>query len=378
MRTATSGTSGTKLSFLAADHHGTSSIALDSSTYAITKRYSTPFGATRGTKATAWPDDKAFLGKPADDSTGLTHVGAREYDPAMGQFISVDPLLEVDRHQTLNGYSYGAQSPITESDPTGMGLACGGEFPACPTHPDGTPGNGQPIETVDNTSGTAEVDSHGQTLTSGDGQVLACAYGHCIGNVDVHLNLGNNGDSWLYGPQPEWSFREAIRNLLEGPVCNPGYPCEDILVAVGPEGVGAGGRPGPKDANEPGAAVSKGRLQQLSGDAYEVSLMKRLGGKPGPDGKPGFKVGKRQFDGRYTPEGSAREVWYEAKSGKYWDRLSSDPDEMLRFKSKLGESRRIATENDADFRVISENPVPQNLQNYFLKKGFEWEVIPRG
>ncbi len=40
---------------------------------------------------TNWPDDKKFLGKPADPATGLTHVGAREYDPLLGQFLSVDP-----------------------------------------------------------------------------------------------------------------------------------------------------------------------------------------------------------------------------------------------------------------------------------------------
>ncbi|NSL43664.1 putative adhesin [Streptomyces sp. 8P21H-1] len=181
VRAATSGVSGTKLSFLAADHHGTSSIALDAATYAVTKRYSTPFGGTRGTKATTWPDDKAFLGKPADESTGLTHVGAREYDPAVGQFISVDPLLELDRHQTLNGYSYGAQSPVTESDPSGMGLACGGaggSGEACPGRPDGTPGNGRPNEAVDHSKpvpyrpcnincGTSHTDSSGHTGSGG-------------------------------------------------------------------------------------------------------------------------------------------------------------------------------------------------------------------
>ncbi|MEU0039383.1 RHS repeat-associated core domain-containing protein, partial [Streptomyces sp. NPDC006333] len=119
IRTATLGVSGTKLNFLAADHHGTSSILLDASTYAITKRYSTPFGASRGSKPTSWPDDKGFLGKPADDTTGLTHIGAREYDPVTGQFISVDPVLSVDQHQSLNGYSYGGNSPITNADPTG-------------------------------------------------------------------------------------------------------------------------------------------------------------------------------------------------------------------------------------------------------------------
>jgi RHS repeat-associated protein len=120
VRTAVSGVSGTKLSFLAADHHGTSSVALDATTYAVTKRYSTPFGDLRGTKANPWPDDKAFLGKPADASTGLTHVGAREYDPSVGQFISVDPLLTLDQHQSLNGYAYANQHPATSSDPTGL------------------------------------------------------------------------------------------------------------------------------------------------------------------------------------------------------------------------------------------------------------------
>ncbi|WP_420031353.1 RHS repeat-associated core domain-containing protein [Streptomyces sp. cg28] len=120
VRTATSGTSGTKLSFLAADHHGTSSIALDATTYAVTKRYTTPFGTSRGAKAASWPDDKGFLGKPADDTTGLTHIGAREYDPGIGQFISVDPVLSLGQHQSLNGYSYANQHPTTSSDPTGL------------------------------------------------------------------------------------------------------------------------------------------------------------------------------------------------------------------------------------------------------------------
>ncbi|MFF5442214.1 RHS repeat-associated core domain-containing protein [Streptomyces achromogenes] len=120
VRTATTGVTGTKLSFLAADHHGTSSIALQAGTYALTKRYSTPFGAPRGTKPTTWPDDKAFLGKPTDDTTNLTHISAREYDPTTGQFISVDPLLTLDQHQSLNGYAYANNAPATFSDPSGL------------------------------------------------------------------------------------------------------------------------------------------------------------------------------------------------------------------------------------------------------------------
>lgn len=156
VRTATSGTTGTKLSFLAADHHGTSSIATDATTQAVTKRYSTPFGAPRGTKPTSWPDDKTFLGKPTDSATGLTHIGARAYDPGVGQFISVDPLLEIDKHQTLNGYSYAGQSPATNSDPTGTCLDPGNG--RCqPGDNSGTPDPSFPINSnpAPDTSGTA-------------------------------------------------------------------------------------------------------------------------------------------------------------------------------------------------------------------------------
>ncbi|WP_405569679.1 RHS repeat-associated core domain-containing protein [Streptomyces phaeochromogenes] len=203
VRTATSGVSGTKLNFLAADHHGTSSIAMDATTYGVTKRYTTPFGAPRGEKAANWPDDKAFLGKPADEGTGLTHVGAREYDPGIGQFISVDPLLETDKLQTLNGYSYAANSPVTHSDPTGLRLACGGAGgaqEACPTRPDGTQGNGRPNEAVDYTkSGTSRTDNFGHTGTTGSTAPAdyRCGFPGCSAgmlgygpNVDKYVNAG--------------------------------------------------------------------------------------------------------------------------------------------------------------------------------------------
>ncbi|ELS58968.1 putative Large secreted protein [Streptomyces viridochromogenes Tue57] len=119
VRTAEAGT--TSLSFQAGDHHGTMSLTVkDNTTQAATRRYLTPFGAPRGSEPPTWPDDKAFLGKPADDTTGLTHIGAREYDPAIGQFISIDPVLDTSNALSLNGYSYANNSPVTHSDPTGL------------------------------------------------------------------------------------------------------------------------------------------------------------------------------------------------------------------------------------------------------------------
>ncbi|GGV69313.1 hypothetical protein GCM10010261_63770 [Streptomyces pilosus] len=205
------------LTYLTGDHHGTSSLAISSdTTQAFTKRYTTPFGADRGEPAgdtTTWPDDKGFLGKTRDVTTGLTHIGAREYDPTLGQFISVDPVLEVDKAQTLNGYTYAIQNPLTYSDPTGLKLACGNGSgqDACPTRPDGTKGNGRPNEGADPASicvspcGSALP--WGGTIVSGQtmanlttGESLACAYGRCIGHVN--------------GPDPvKDAFAGLVRNF---------------------------------------------------------------------------------------------------------------------------------------------------------------------
>ncbi|MCH0566261.1 RHS repeat-associated core domain-containing protein [Streptomyces sp. MUM 2J] len=120
MRSNESGTA--KLTYLTADHHGTSTLALTPDTaQTFTKRYTTPFGSDRGAPLYGpWPDDKGFLGKTRDTTTGLTHIGAREYDPGIGQFISIDPILSPDQPESLNGYSYANNNPATASDPTGL------------------------------------------------------------------------------------------------------------------------------------------------------------------------------------------------------------------------------------------------------------------
>ncbi|KPI21410.1 RHS repeat-associated core domain containing protein-containing protein [Actinobacteria bacterium OK074] len=126
-RSNQSGTS--TVSWLAADQHGTSTLSLNATTQAITKRYMTPFGASRAGGVGTWSDDKTFLGDTTDTTSGLTYVGAREYDSTIGRFISVDPLLETNDIQSLNGYTYGDNNPVTLSDPSGKGgLACGKEY----------------------------------------------------------------------------------------------------------------------------------------------------------------------------------------------------------------------------------------------------------
>ncbi|MYZ34164.1 MULTISPECIES: RHS repeat-associated core domain-containing protein [unclassified Streptomyces] len=108
-----------KLSFLIGDHHGTSELAITATDLAMQQRRSTPFGTPRGTTPTAWPGQKGFIGGTQDTTTGLTHLGAREYDPDTGRFLSVDPVMDTADPQQLNAYSYTENNPVTYSDPTG-------------------------------------------------------------------------------------------------------------------------------------------------------------------------------------------------------------------------------------------------------------------
>jgi RHS repeat-associated protein len=110
----------TAVSFLFDDHHGTDELAVDATTMAVTRRRYDPFGAARGPQPSSWPGERSFVGGDADPSTGLVHLGAREYDPAVGRFISPDPVVDVSDPQQMNSYAYANNSPETYSDPDGL------------------------------------------------------------------------------------------------------------------------------------------------------------------------------------------------------------------------------------------------------------------
>ncbi|MGX9889028.1 polymorphic toxin-type HINT domain-containing protein [Streptomyces sp. NPDC002276] len=104
------------------DAHDTAETAVDATTQTATRRRLDPFGNARGTQptSTTWLGDKGFVNGVQDTTSGLTHLGAREYDPTIGRFVSDDPVLELADAQQIDGYTYAANNPITGSDPTGL------------------------------------------------------------------------------------------------------------------------------------------------------------------------------------------------------------------------------------------------------------------
>jgi RHS repeat-associated protein len=112
-----------KLSYLASDHQGTGQLAIDPATGAVTQRRFDPYGVPRGQSSGTWPSEKGFVGGTIDAQTGLTHLGAREYDAELGKFISVDPIIDYTDPDQINGYAYSNNSPVTNSDPSGQILS---------------------------------------------------------------------------------------------------------------------------------------------------------------------------------------------------------------------------------------------------------------
>ncbi|WP_033825644.1 RHS repeat-associated core domain-containing protein, partial [Kitasatospora sp. MBT63] len=94
-----------------------------------------PFGNPRGTQPApgTWAGDKGFVGGTKDDTTGLTNLGARQYQPTTGRFLNPDPLLGTGNPQQWNGYAYSNNDPIGSSDPSGL-YTCRNGHEGCNEH----------------------------------------------------------------------------------------------------------------------------------------------------------------------------------------------------------------------------------------------------
>ncbi|WP_152990782.1 RHS repeat-associated core domain-containing protein [Sphaerimonospora mesophila] len=126
---------GDGVTWLASGLHGSTQLAVNDNTGAVSRERYLPFGQRRGTDDLPFTD-LGFLGKVEDNSTGLNYLSARYYDPAIAKFISTDPLLDLRKPQWANPYGYAGNNPIGLSDPTGLMVDpedCekGGKAPVC-------------------------------------------------------------------------------------------------------------------------------------------------------------------------------------------------------------------------------------------------------
>jgi RHS repeat-associated protein len=194
--------SGSAYNFELTNQQATGVLTLDSTLTSPQWRQFTPYGAPRGTPPSAWPDTNGFLGKPTDANTALTIIGARQYDPTTSRFLSLDPVLDPSAPQQLNGYSYAAGNPVTQSDPTGLCT----QFPDCNGIPE--PGSHKPGKTYRGGGQNNPSNPSGYTPPPCPSYDYGCP-GYSS-YPQVHLSLGLNQ---ITGPLPVLVHAVRAANL---------------------------------------------------------------------------------------------------------------------------------------------------------------------
>lgn len=101
------------------DHQNSSHNQIRNSDSLLTTTWQGPFGGQRGTAPTGWVGLKGFVGG-TKDATGLVRLGARDYDPVLNRFATVDPVQVLTDPLQWNPYLYADNNPVTASDPSGM------------------------------------------------------------------------------------------------------------------------------------------------------------------------------------------------------------------------------------------------------------------
>ena len=92
-----------------------------------------PFGNEYNISGTI-SNDMRFVGNEKDNETGLNYFSARYLDVTLGRFLAPDPVGPVDSNtgkisdtiltapQSLNGYAYAGNNPVSFADPLGLSL----------------------------------------------------------------------------------------------------------------------------------------------------------------------------------------------------------------------------------------------------------------
>ncbi len=122
------------------DHLGSANVITDETAAVVTSESFAAYGKRRN--ATTWDGGlsaadwtaisqttrRGFTGHTMLDNFGGTaasfiHMNGRVYDPEIGRFLSVDPVIQtIEASQALNAYAYVWNNPLKYTDPTGMFL----------------------------------------------------------------------------------------------------------------------------------------------------------------------------------------------------------------------------------------------------------------
>ncbi|MCG8425363.1 MAG: hypothetical protein MJE77_46380 [Proteobacteria bacterium] len=106
--------------FLLADRLGSARTITDSDGHVVVRQRFTAFGK-RETALDPNAGNRGFTGHEHDQDLGLVNMRGRIYDPTIGRFLSIDPILHTPfASQGTNAYSYVYNNPLSFRDPSGL------------------------------------------------------------------------------------------------------------------------------------------------------------------------------------------------------------------------------------------------------------------
>jgi RHS repeat-associated protein len=103
------------LDYLCGDIRGSTALTIGQGTNTTSEQWYNPYGTVRG-NGTITATTKGYIGQQQDTTTGLDYLHNRHYNPALGVFLSVDPLVVT----THDPYTYTNGNPTTLNDPSGL------------------------------------------------------------------------------------------------------------------------------------------------------------------------------------------------------------------------------------------------------------------
>ncbi len=161
------GAANTTVTTLIPDRQGTTHQQVNTTTGNIATTWHAPYGLTR-TNPSGWIGERGYVGGTNDTTTGLVHIGARDYDTTLNRFITTDPIHDLADPLNYNPYTYANNNPTTNSDPTGLYSSMDGYAdPAAGVHGDlALPGVHVPVTNYSNTNNYGDSGSPPKSTTT--------------------------------------------------------------------------------------------------------------------------------------------------------------------------------------------------------------------